>query len=224
MEIVTGINQIDGVQGNCFLVERDGLVLIDTGLPRSEKKILAYITGTLRRDPHDVHTIIITHYHADHTGNVAELRRATGAKVAIHAADAGYLSGKTPAAPLRGIRGRVLGLLMFLWPCEHLEPDLLLRDGDTIAGLQCIHVPGHTPGSIALLDPERQALFCGDALLTKNGNVSGPPPAATESMAQAMESAKVLTGLNYDVLLSGHGIPLMPQAQKKVAEFLRAQF
>jgi glyoxylase-like metal-dependent hydrolase (beta-lactamase superfamily II) len=223
MEIVTGINQIDGVQGNCFLVEREGLVLIDTGLPRSGKKILAYITGTLRRDPHDVHTIIITHYHADHTGNVAELRRATGAKVAIHAADADYLSGKSPAAPLKGIRGRVLGLLMFLWPCEHLDPDILLHDGDIIAGLRCIHVPGHTPGSIALLDPERRALFCGDALLTKDGNVSGPPPAATDNMPQAMESVKVLDRLDYDVLLSGHGIPLMPQARDKVAEFIRAR-
>jgi glyoxylase-like metal-dependent hydrolase (beta-lactamase superfamily II) len=223
MEIVTGINQIDGIQGNCFLVERDGLVLIDTGLPRSGKKILAYITGTLRRELHDVHTIIITHYHVDHTGNVAKLRRATGAKVAIHADDADYLTGKTPAAPLKGIRGRVLNLLMFLWPCEPLVPDILLHDGDTLAGLRCIHVPGHTPGSIALLDPERRVLFCGDALLTKNGIVGGPPSGATDNMERAMESIKVIAGLDFDVLLSGHGVPLRPKASDKVAGFLKAQ-
>lgn len=222
MEIVKGIHQIDGVQGNCYLIERDGLVLIDTGLPRNAGKILGYITGTLHRDMHDVKTIIITHYHADHTGSAAELRRATGAKVAIHTADADYLSGKRPAVPLKGIRGRVLMLLMFLWPCEPLDPDILLQDGDTIAGLRCIHTPGHTPGSITLLDPEHRVLFCGDTLLTRNGPVSGPPPGATGDMAQARESAKALAGLDYDVLLSGHGPPLRPNACARVAEFFQA--
>jgi len=220
MEVVRGIHQVDGVQGNCYLVEHDGLVLVDTGLPRNAKKILAYIRDMLRKDPHDVHTIVITHYHADHTGNVRELRDATGAKVAIHAADAEYLSGKKPAEPLRGPLGRALSLVLFFRPAPFVEPDIVLQGGDSVAGLYCIHVPGHTPGSIALLDPEHGALFCGDALLTRNGQLSGPPPAATADMALAMRSAKALAVSGYEVLLSGHGSPVMPGARNKVAEFL----
>ena len=116
MEILQQLYQVDGVQGNCYILERDGLVLIDTGLPRNSKKILSFVTDTLKRDPKDMKYIIITHYHADHAGNVAELRRATGAKVAIHEADADFLAGKKTMPPLKGLRGQVLGLLLFLWP------------------------------------------------------------------------------------------------------------
>ena len=40
MEILPQLYQVDGVQGNRYILERDGLVLIDTGLPRNSKKIL----------------------------------------------------------------------------------------------------------------------------------------------------------------------------------------
>jgi glyoxylase-like metal-dependent hydrolase (beta-lactamase superfamily II) len=223
MEILPQLYQVDGVQGNCYILERDGLVLIDTGLPRNSKKILSFITGTLKRDPKDLKYIIITHYHADHTGNVAELRRMTGAKVAIHEADADYLAGKKAMAPLKGLRGRVLGLLLFLWPSEPVNPDILLHEGDNISGMRCIHTPGHTPGSLSLYDPELRVVFCGDTLITKNGDVSGPPPSATPDIAGALKSAKKISLLEFDVLLSGHGIPARPGAWEKVATFCASQ-
>ena len=41
MEIVPGIHQIDGVNGNCFIIVRNGLTLIDTGgMPRNSAKIV----------------------------------------------------------------------------------------------------------------------------------------------------------------------------------------
>ena len=44
MKIVDGIYQVDGINGNVYLVEDgDKLILIDTGLPRSHKKIIKYI-------------------------------------------------------------------------------------------------------------------------------------------------------------------------------------
>jgi hypothetical protein len=33
MEIVPGIHQVDGVNGNCFIIVRDELTIIDTGMP-----------------------------------------------------------------------------------------------------------------------------------------------------------------------------------------------
>jgi flavorubredoxin len=39
MKIVEGIHQVEGINGNVYLVEDDEkLILIDTGLPRNEKK------------------------------------------------------------------------------------------------------------------------------------------------------------------------------------------
>jgi len=43
MEIVPGIHRVDGVNGNCYLIIRDGITIIDTGLPGASKKILSYI-------------------------------------------------------------------------------------------------------------------------------------------------------------------------------------
>lgn len=223
MEIIPQVHQVDGVQGNCYILERDGLALIDTGLVRNSKKILAYIRDSLKRDPKDVKYIIITHYHADHTGNVAELRRITGAQVAIHEADADYLAAKKAIPPLHGLRGKILNVLLFLWPGEPVDPDILLHDGDTIFGLECIHTPGHTPGSICLQDRALRVVLCGDALLTKDGKVSGPPPSATPDMAGAMASVKKISLLDFDILLSGHGIPMRPRASEKVLEFSRNQ-
>ena len=78
MEIIPGIHRVDDVNGNCYLIVRDRLTLIDTGLPRNSKKILRYIENTLKRTPSDLATIILTHYHIDHTGNVSELKKLTG--------------------------------------------------------------------------------------------------------------------------------------------------
>ncbi len=220
MELVSHIHRVDGVQGNCYLVDRDGLVLIDTGLVRNSKKILACIRDELDRDPRDLELIIITHSHADHTGNVAELRRATGARVAVHEADAEYLAGRAAMPPLTGLRGRLLAHLLSLWPAEPVEPDLLLHDGDRLSGFECIHTPGHTPGSVCLYDLTLRAVFCGDALLTKNGTVRGPPPSATPDMAEAMRSVRRVSGLDYDILLSGHGTPLFKEASQRVNDFM----
>ena len=54
MEIVTGIHQVDGVNANCFIIVRDELTLIDTGMPRNSTKIVTYIQDILKRKPTDI--------------------------------------------------------------------------------------------------------------------------------------------------------------------------
>ena len=166
MEILPGIHQVDGVNGNCYIIVRDGLTIIDTGLPRNSQKILAYIRDQLYRQPQDIRTIILTHYHIDHTGNVTALKIASGglAKVAVHEADAAYVSGTmSPPRPKGGIGLLVRTLGIFMRP-DIFRPDILLRDGERVDGLVCIHLPGHTPGSIGLLDEGTKTFFAGDTL------------------------------------------------------------
>ena len=94
MEIIPGIHWIEGINGNCYLIDGSELTLIDTGLPRKAKKILGYITGGLGRKPGDLKTIILTHCDNDHIGNAFELRNKTGAKIAAHSLDAEYIAGR----------------------------------------------------------------------------------------------------------------------------------
>lgn len=88
-------------------------------------------------------TILITHHHADHTGGVAALREATGA--------------------------RVIGPAYETMP----EPLRRVSEGDTVEVLglrfDVIEVPGHTAGHIAYYTPTMDGaplLFCGDTLFS----------------------------------------------------------
>lgn len=154
-----------------YLIEsREGLVLVDAGLRGEAGKILKRMQ-TLGRD--DLRLIFITHAHIDHYGSAAELRRITGAPIAIHHADARAMeAGETRLGSPRGI-GRLIGLFLPLMESvagpEPAEADLLLDDGSNLGveGLDAkvLHTPGHTFGSTTLLIENRLA-FSGDLVTT----------------------------------------------------------
>ncbi|HEU4664933.1 MAG TPA: MBL fold metallo-hydrolase, partial [Dokdonella sp.] len=64
-----------------LVVDDDGLVLIDGGLPQSAPVIL----GNVRKagfDPARIRWILNSHAHYDHAGGIAAIARITGAQVA----------------------------------------------------------------------------------------------------------------------------------------------
>src|SRR5205809_2825696 len=85
--VVEGLWQINLGAVNAFLIDAGDLTLIDTGLPKSDDKIVAAIEST-GRNVTDVKHIIVTHCHPDHAGSVAALKRRSGARVYMHAVDA----------------------------------------------------------------------------------------------------------------------------------------
>jgi len=223
MEIVPGIHQVDGVNGNSYVIARDRITVVDTGIPGSGRKILAYIKAALHREPGEIGTIVITHFHMDHTSGIAVIKKAApGARLAVHEADAPYVSGKTGAPRHRGAKGMLLHVVESAIGPEPVEPDVILKDGDTIDGLTCIHIPGHTPGSIALLDEATGTLFCGDILRYDGKTLAESPAGFTMDLAMSRESIRKLATLDFDCLLPGHGVPLKPKASKKVGEFAKS--
>jgi glyoxylase-like metal-dependent hydrolase (beta-lactamase superfamily II) len=221
MEIVTGIHQVDGVNGNCYILVRNGLTVIDTGLPAgSGKKILSYIRNTMFREPAEINTIIITHFHMDHIGGVSALKQAApGAKIAIGAADAGYVSGQYPLPVYPGFRGFLLRIAGAIMNPGIFPADILLNDGDRIDGLVCIHIPGHTPGSIGLYDERTQTFFCGDILRYNGTSLTEGPALFTTDMPGSHQSIRKIASLDFEILLPGHGVPLRNGAAGKVREF-----
>jgi glyoxylase-like metal-dependent hydrolase (beta-lactamase superfamily II) len=220
MEIVPGIHQVDGVNGNCFIIVRDELTLIDTGMPKNSAKIVHYIQDILKRKPTDIKTIVLTHFHIDHVGGASDLKKLSGAKVAIHKKDADYVSGrKTPPVP-RGAKGMIVKVLIPLFfGSRPVEPDIHLNDGDTIAGLTTLHTPGHTPGSICLFDPASKILFAGDLLRFNGSKIEmGPLPLDTGEIQQSIDK---IAAIDFDIMLLGHGIPLRPEASEKIREFAK---
>lgn len=221
MEIVDGIHKVDEASANMahsnvyLLVEENELIVIDTGTPRNAKKIVDYIQK-IGQEPSNVSTIILTHYHMDHAGSVKELKDLTNAKVAVHAEDVDYVSGKKPLPKPKNVLFRAVSSFVKIAP---VQPDIILKDNDKVGSLTVIHTSGHTLGSIALLDEGRKALFVGDALRFDGKKFSGPPEQFTLDMTKAKESIGKIANLSFDVMLCGHGEPLRPNASEAVKKY-----
>ncbi len=95
------------------------------------------------------------------------------------------------------------------WAIPGIEPKHLLEDGDIIdlgeRTLEVIHTPGHSPGSVCLLDRKYRLLFTGDTFFP------GPLYAHAEDVDIGLYMAsvtKLKTRLDeYDFLCSGHNDP-----------------
>lgn len=192
---------------NCYLVEEDtSLTLIDAAMPYSAKSIIQ-AAKTIGKP---ITNIIITHAHADHVGALDMLKaNLPEAQVSISSRDSHLLRGDATIQPDEKntpIRG---GIPKNIKTC----PDILLHEGDRIGSLEVIHSPGHTPGSISLLDMRNQSLIVGDAFQTRGGMaVSGTvkplfpfPAMATWDKETALISAEKLIGFEPSLLAAGHG-------------------
>ncbi len=78
-----------------LVVIDDGVVLVDTGLPRRSAKVEQALHDA-RRTVGEVRAVLFTHWHADHTGGGADLVRRSGARTVAHALDAPVISGAEP--------------------------------------------------------------------------------------------------------------------------------
>ena len=200
---------------NVFLVRAgDGYILIDTGVAQQWSRLETELlqAGCL---PDNLKLVIITHGDFDHTGNCAELQHKYGAKIAMHSGDVAMV--KT-GAPVKRQAKSILGKL-FLWLGERMggrfdcfEPDVLLEDGQGLAGYgwaaKVLHTPGHTQGSIAVLTDDGQ-LFVGDTLT----NQTKPAGASfIENEQELQDSLATLKRTKSRMVYPGHGKPFAFEA------------
>jgi len=221
MRIVPGIWKVDNIRGaNSYLVvSKDTVLVVDTGMPGSARKIIDFLAG-LGRKPNEVECIVLTHADIDHSGSTAELREMTGARVAIHIGDAPALSGERKLKEVQGALSPVFTLMSKIMKFRPVKPDLLLKEGDEIGGFRVVHTPGHTVGHICLYQPG-DLLFAGDALRSdKKGNPIEMSKQMTLDIEEAWESVRRIAGLEFDIFLPGHGAPVIHDASKKVRELL----
>jgi hydroxyacylglutathione hydrolase len=214
-----GVHLVDGVNANVFLViDGEELTVIDTGMPRNASKIMDYV-NEIGREPSDISRILLTHCHIDHVGSAHDLKKLTNAKVAIHQEDAEYVAGTKTFPRQKGVTGILFKAASPFFKFKSVQPDIMLKENDKVGKLTVIHTPGHTPGSISLYDSEREVLFVGDAVRFTDGRIIGPPERFTPDMKKAVQSIGKISQLEFDVMLSGHGEPLKPNASDRIKEF-----
>ncbi|MFD0339637.1 MBL fold metallo-hydrolase [Streptomyces sp. NPDC127117] len=205
----------------------DGYALIDTAVPGSAPAILDALTRLGGR-PEDLRQIVLTHSHIDHMGSAADLVEATGARVLAGAVDAPFIRGTAPepqptyTTPERALHEQIMAGFAEadVQPLQHVPVDVELHDGDSIGDwgepVHVLHVPGHTPGSIALHLPSSGVLFPGDIIATAEGRaILGPFNVDRE---QAIASFRRLASLEVEALCVPHGEPVLKGAN----EVLRA--
>jgi glyoxylase-like metal-dependent hydrolase (beta-lactamase superfamily II) len=219
MKIAEGLHRIGSDIVNSYLVvDADGVTVIDAGLPRYWRLLEQELTR-LGRSLDDVRALILTHGDSDHIGFAAQLSREKGIPAYLHPADddRARLEVKKPNSGWGPVKaGPLAG---FLWysaregglrpkPVGELRP---VTDGqvlDVPGAPRIIHLPGHTPGSIAVHVPAVDAVFLGDTMTTRNvlTGATGPKPAPfTLQPQQAVASLGKLDGVDATWVLPGHG-------------------
>ena len=225
-EFLQGVHEIPDMGfSNAYLVETGGssLALIDTGTPGKSGKVLAFL-ATMGRKPSDISSIILTHPDADHSGSAAELRRATGAKLAIGELDAPRISGEKKLKETGGVGSLMTGIFGAVMRVERVKPDVVLKDGDSIGPLTIVFTPGHTDGSISVYKP-KEAIFVGDLLRTDgSGCLRLPSPGMSRDMDEVRRSVERISKLEFEMLLPGHGEPIVEGASLKLREFVARGF
>lgn len=211
-EVIPSVFHLRTPGSGVFLLLDHRITLIDTGYRGATPYILSALRR-LGRDVRDIERIIVTHYHPDHVGSLAELCRLTGADAAAHALEVPYLTGeRTPPVPLHlplpVAATRPFAQRLRPAPAPLTRP---LHDGDelpVLGGLRIVHTPGHTPGHIALHLLHHGLLIGGDALQVRgHGRLIPPHPLYTEDRAAARQSIVRLAGLDFDTLSLSHFAP-----------------
>lgn len=212
-----------------LLYNHDTVVMVDTGHKKTTKSLLSGL-AEINKQPSDVHLIILTHTHFDHAGGAREIRELTGAPLAVHKKEAGFLKkGRTPFP--RGTRwkgqlmvlvGRIFARGLSKYP--PVTPDILIEEELDLSAYgipgKVVHTPGHTSGSVSVLLETGEALV-GDNVLGLSFKTHYPPFA--NDRRGVLDTWQLYIDRGMKTLLPAHGgrvkiealVSQLPGARKK---------
>jgi glyoxylase-like metal-dependent hydrolase (beta-lactamase superfamily II) len=222
-----------------YLRGRELDLLVDTGngIAPVAPVVTRFGRGGRRREL----LCLATHAHVDHIGGFHECERRllhpTEDDAARRIGDQTPLATATWPAELKeqfAASGFALpDILVDAVPFAGFDPETFrilpaapthfVRGGDEIdlgdRRLSVVELPGHTPGSIGLVDHEEHALLSGDAIY-EGGLIDTLPESDVEAYVATMDR---LRRLDVDVVYPGHGEPFGRARLRALAEAYLAE-
>ncbi len=194
LEILTFVG--GPVETNAYLVadaETGDALVIDAPLETTEA-----IVAEAAKHGWKIDKIVITHTHWDHVADAKSLKEATGAPLLAHPLAVDPLANPRPLMP---------GLPLEVPP---VETDETLSDGEivTLGGqtFTVMHLPGHDPSHIALVDENKEVFLGGDVLFPGGHGRTDLPGADQEVMNASLR--RLIEELPPETkVLPGHGAP-----------------
>jgi glyoxylase-like metal-dependent hydrolase (beta-lactamase superfamily II) len=171
-----------------------GTALVDAGTGEGHERVIRNIRDH-GIDPGGIEYLFLTHCHYDHTGGAQHMRDETGSLIVAHELDAAYLEAGDPKVTAAAWYGSSM---------EPLSIDISVKESErefTIGnlGITMYHIPGHSPGSIAL------TLYSEGKLVLFGQDVHGPLNEVLLSEREDyIRSLEFLISLEADILCEGH--------------------
>jgi glyoxylase-like metal-dependent hydrolase (beta-lactamase superfamily II) len=133
----------------------------------------------------------------NHSRAANKIRARTGARTAIHPADAAHARS------------------------EGAELDGQLNPGDKVGRFVVIVAPGKSQGEVVLHWPARKILLVGDAVVgDPPGKCKLLPDKVVDDPARLRDSVRQLLALDFDILLVGDGVPILQSARARLRELV----
>ena len=197
--------RLDGPRGIVkafILYDEQSTVLIDAGFNEADTDRIVEKLRKIGREPSDLTMCILTHYHGDHVGGLPKLRSIASFPVVSHADDVEKIESSFD-----------------------VKVDRTVADGEElpeVGGLRIIHMPGHSPGSIAIYNQWTKSLAVGDTIVSAGEHLVVSPPFLCSDSAQAVESVRRLLGLGLEieVVLVAHGDDVYSNASAPLSRIL----
>jgi glyoxylase-like metal-dependent hydrolase (beta-lactamase superfamily II) len=215
---------------NTYLVRADdGYLLVDCGWDTADT--LQALEGHLRALDiaiGDVRHLVVTHIHPDHYGLAGRLRELSQADLSFHRLERLYIESRyanpggllgemhewlrlngTPRAELDRLNFGSMGIV------ERVKiafPDRTLDGGEEIISgkfaFKVVWTPGHSAGHICLFDATHKILLSGDHVLPHiTPSVGLHVRAASNPLADYLDSLRLIGRLEAELVMPGHGEP-----------------
>lgn len=188
----------------------------------------------------EIQLIAVTHSHPDHCGLAWELRRQSGAKIALHINELPFLRERY-GKPEKFLKKMKEWLIKYGVPSDEVkalpaalfpsvfptgEPDVTLKGGETLkmAGRKITikWTPGHTYGHVCLYDYDHHLIYTGDHVLpdiTPNISLSGHCDKG-DPLGDYLASLKETAVIDANLVLPAHEYPFRG-LKKRVGELVK---